>query len=72
MKRRLDVRQMLAARGWQEERYLFLRKGLVDVSCNGTDVFVTGPGNRGYRATVTFPVETPARVIVALCETWAS
>lgn len=82
MKRRLDVRRMLLARGWEESPSLVLHRRFahdptqskVTVSVNGSDVFVTGVTRRavGYlRDTVSIPSGVPARVIVALCEEWA-
>jgi hypothetical protein len=70
-RQRLDVRRMLLARGWQEIDHGLLSRNNVTVSYSGTDVFVTGLGARGSRATTDFPSSIPARVIVAMCESWA-
>lgn len=72
MSARLDVRRALLRRGWREDQPLFLMKAAVEVGCNSSDVFVSGPARRAVgRATVSAPSDVPTRVIVALCEAWA-
>jgi hypothetical protein len=68
---RLDVRRMLLARNWVEENFGLLKKGAVSVCVIGSDVFVSGPAKRGSDVATVVIAEVPARVIVALCESWA-
>jgi len=71
MRARLDVRRMLVRRGWQESGATLLKKGLVTVSYQGTDVFVTGPALRRSGKSTAVLADLPACAIVGLCEAWA-
>ena len=71
MSNRLDVRRMLLARNWVEKDFGLLKKSGTSVSVSGSDVFVTGPAKGGAGFTTVVIADAPARVIVALCESWA-
>lgn len=70
---RLDVRRSLLRRGWTEDRNFLLRKGAATLYCGAPDVFLSGParGRPDDEATVDFPSDTPAPVIVGAAEAWA-
>lgn len=68
-----DVRRMLLARGWAEERYAVLRKGgACWAGLDGGDSCLSGQpraSRRGFgQWTVDFPAGVPATVVVAACE----
>jgi hypothetical protein len=70
MDRRVDVRRMLLARGWQEDPklWLLLRKG--DLTWGSPNEYrdpSRSSAEGGWQ--IQFPGDEPARVIVAACET---